>query len=513
MSIGKQISKQLGNLVVNKPAFNNMGDTVNTLRNLDFDKSKFIVRQFGNQFNVSIRDISGDTAEPFECHFQCLANTASNTTVDVHCGSWIRFDGYDLTGDMTHIYMESTDGSGFSGKYENVYALTGFVEGLNNYIVLKMDDPFAPTICTPTILPNYPNSSMFDFSERVLAQVNVSSGVISSVEQFWTGGDITDVWEYKVDECSIELHPYIDYAGKEYSIQLHEFSNNSTTALTNISAADRIVKVQNSTGCIGYTLWSNCVADVISQIIFPPLSCTDVQACIDGYVNCSYINALGCGYLTALSHYELGDINTGNCGDHHCYGFPGPGSTNFSYIANTGDYARNNMTSGLGDSVGGASVNVNGRTLLLAAGSVATIDWGNYLLIQGGVTKLNWSTNTLTGGDWFASNNFSVTKTCFADEFELIDAVDCYWNHDIFYSSTDTLAVLEAPSATIRAGPMTCSIECNSAGPDINFNSSGGELNIDGSECLSTAGYAVIDPATGDVHDATWLHGFLTVVA
>jgi hypothetical protein len=96
-------------------------------------------------------------------------------------------------------------------------------------------------------------------------------------------------------------------------------------------------------------------------------------------------------YVTYAAHSALTDIVANNYGDDH-HGARTPVAGTPAYIAGSGDYSRNAMTTGLGDSSGLTSVAVHLR-YLYDHDELLSLDWDNKLAVDSaGKTSINWGT-------------------------------------------------------------------------------------------------------------------------
>jgi hypothetical protein len=229
MSIGKEITK------VTQKGIAESIRTTNILRNLSFDKNHFSTSFHGGGYYVSAK-FPERTGEDFEHHFQVDSNTASD--VVVHAGRWIRYvsEWDEEAGEFVevpHIVKMTTD-DGTSGKYEDVKTLdfTSLSNNNNYSIILELDDRESPTSLTASIHgQDYPDSDDLTFEQKVIAKVNKDEDNVLTVEQYWTGGDIADIWrkmEIEPDEISLNKNP-----GGKYQWYNWHISNTSPLRMIN----------------------------------------------------------------------------------------------------------------------------------------------------------------------------------------------------------------------------------------------------------------------------------------
>ena len=497
--------------------------SVNTLRNLDFgSNSSFTYDASG--IHVLTKS-SSTVANPFEYHFEVVANAASNT-VDVHAGRWLRYyDGYESGGDgnLKITKLTTTDGSSTSGKYENIYTLSGLTNNASNFIIVKLDDPFNPTSLIPEIATSYPTSSLFDRTRRVIACANVSStGTIVDIEPYVDGGDITDEMTYANDNCSIGRNA-------NDNNEIWQFSNASSTSVINDS--DQIIK-KSVGGCVSRSIWSGMKQDVIDDVLADPDFCTSVQNCINNsaQIICDLIED---NCPLDLDHSQLGDLvaNTGT--DEH-NGGPATTQGNFPYVSgrqNGGSRIANRFYNGvfLADINGNARIYPN--ECILQSVGVQTVNWANFTLKNGadGIA-VDWDQGLLANTTWSTTSDFivgtsldvttfanvgsylGVTGFVSADKFKIgDDPIDNYWDADNFKVSVSANIDLYAIGTTTLGKPASSQIVISDEVLNL-YPSAGGMLQIDGVECKGSAAYCVVDPNTGDMHSITFTKGLVTSI-
>ena len=131
-----------------------------------------------------------DTKKP---HF--WVSQKDENTIEVHAGSLVV-----RTADAEYRVRMDVDSSILvSGKYEDVYTISGLGSDSEIFVTLEIDDSIAPTQLTPyandTTWPA--NTDVFYSYRIVIARIesepDSSVGKITKIEQYWDGGDMP--WE------------------------------------------------------------------------------------------------------------------------------------------------------------------------------------------------------------------------------------------------------------------------------------------------------------------------------
>jgi hypothetical protein len=365
MNILNDIQKQKG-CFVNVSNQNNLIDAVNRLRKTCFDPKQFDVQNRSDGIFVRVRS-SGTTTttETEEYHLQGEV-TQSNCSglggsIEIH-------GGLDIRKTNSEVYVTPlTTTTGTGEHYEDTANVTGITT--SKYILAMVDDPLQPTSFDIYTSATYPDDDGNKYQKFVLGYANVTAGVLTW-EPYWSGGDIISDTP-AIPDANMETpdSKYLEFRPGDGRLQLLDFNNAASKTLVGKEANDLVYRATNVAAVtIGLAANAAGSADSISRSDhYHHVSAADNATHADV---ATYANTSG-SVLTA--HADLTDIVAGTAGDDHS-------GTNYNYVGNSGDYSRNNMTNGLGDSAGREVVNVNGLKLKTVSNAHYSVDWGSQYL-------------------------------------------------------------------------------------------------------------------------------------